>query len=73
MPGESFEHRRRLRRAVAFAGDGRGRKLGISRRRDQIDPDADDQKSQVAVLSDFRFEQEAGDLTAADQHVVWPF
>ena len=49
MPGEGLEHRRRLRRAVTFAKDGRGRKLGIGRRRDQIDPDADDQKGQVPV------------------------
>ena len=73
MRGEGLKHRRRLRRAVTFAKDGRGRKLGIGRRRDQIDPDADDQKGQVPAVADLRFEQDAGDLAAADQHVVRPF
>src|SRR5271156_1409671 len=73
MPDKRFRRRCRRGRAVAFPGDGRRRKLGIDRRRDEVDPDADDDKRRVPTVADLRLEEDTGDLAAANQHVVWPF
>ena len=73
MPGEGPEQRRRLRRGIALCRDRGGGKLDVGGCRDQVDADADDQKSEVLSFADLQFEQDAGDLAAVQQQIVRPF
>src|SRR6516225_105621 len=50
-----------------------GRKRDVSRRRDEIDPDTDDDKLRGLTLTELGFEEDSGYLAATQQHVIRPF
>src|SRR6516162_1804489 len=72
MTGKSLKRSARRDCPEILFGDRRGRKLRVSRRRGEIDADADDNKLGGLTLVELRFEADSGYLATAQKDVVWP-